>query len=91
MFTGVKMTKGSMIPATVTGTVKLKGTADDGTEAIIAVDGIAAGVIGEISGMQGDVLFTAVLDCETLTAGDHKVELFVRTPDGTVSKVGAPG
>ena len=91
MFTGIKMAKGSRVPATVTGTVRLKGTADEGTEAVIAVDGIAAGVIGEISGMQGDVVFTAVLDYETLTAGDHKVELFVRTPDGTVSKVGGPG
>lgn len=81
---------GATVPATVTGTVRLKEPAFEGTEAVIAVDGIAAGVIGEISGQEGDVRFTAVLDYALLTKGPHTVELFVRGADGSVTRVGPP-
>lgn len=90
MFGDIKTAKGSPVPATVTGVVRLSGTAEEGTEGIIAVDGVAAGVIGELSGQEGDVPFTAVLDYSLLTAGKHSVELFIRTADGTVSRVGIP-
>lgn len=90
MFDGIRTTKGSPVPATVTGVVRLSGTAGDGTEGIIAVDGVAAGVIGELSGQEGDVPFTAVLDYSLLTAGSHTVELFIRAADGTVSRAGEP-
>ncbi|MFM9083901.1 MAG: hypothetical protein ACKOQ7_08505, partial [Actinomycetota bacterium] len=83
-------TPGSTVPATVTGSVTLSAPAMEGTEGIIAVDGIAAGVIGELSGQEGTVRFTAVLDYSLLTAGRHTVELFVRAPDGTVTRVGPP-
>ena len=89
-FAAVKGTPGSTVPATVTGSVTLSAPAMEGTEGIIAVDGIAAGVMGELSGQEGTVRFTAVLDYSLLTAGPHTVELFVRAPDGTVTRVGPP-
>jgi hypothetical protein len=36
------------------------------------------------------VPYTAILDYTLLTPGDHSVELFMRTPDGAVTKVGSP-
>jgi hypothetical protein len=62
----------------------------EGTEGIIAVDGIAAGVLGELSGQEGEIRFTSVLDITRLGAGAHTVELFVRDENGTVTRVGPP-
>jgi hypothetical protein len=62
----------------------------EGTEGIVVVDGIAAGVLGELSGQEGTVSFTGILDYSLLTAGPHTVELFVREADGSVTRVGPP-
>lgn len=90
MFRDVHTGKGSMIPATVTGTVRLVGATAPGTEGLIAVDGVVAGVIGELSAQEGSVKFTAVLDHTLLTAGAHTVELYIRKADGSVTRVGPP-
>ena len=90
MFKNVKTTRGSKVPSLVTGVVQLKGSADEGVEGIIAIDGVAAGVIGELSGALGEVPYTAILDYSLLTKGEHKIELFVRSFDGAISKVGRP-
>ena len=89
-FAAIDGRPGSTVPATVTGTVTLTGPAVEGTEGIIAVDGIAAGVLGELSGQDGEVRFTAILDIARLGAGAHTVELFVRDENGTVTRVGPP-
>lgn len=89
-FAAIDGRPGSTVPATVTGTVTLTGPAVEGTEGIIAVDGIAAGVLGELSGQDGEVKFTAILDIARLGAGAHTVELFVRDENGTVTRVGPP-
>ena len=89
-FTNIEGTAGSTVPATITGTVTLAAPAMEGTEGIVAVDGVAAGVLGELSGQEGTVAFTAILDYSLLTAGPHTVELFVREVDGTVTRVGPP-
>lgn len=81
---------GTSVPVTVTGTVTLTAPAQEGTEGIITVDGIAAGVIGELSGQEGEVKFTAVLDYSLLTAGSHEVKLYIRDADGSISTVGPP-
>ena len=47
-------------------------------------------MIGELSGAREAVEYTAVLDYALLGAGTHSVELFVRSPDGVVTRVGAP-
>jgi hypothetical protein len=74
----------------VTGNVRLSAPLEVGTEGIIAINGVAAGVIGELSGARDVVPYTAILDYTLLTPGNHSVELFVRTPDGAVTKVGSP-
>jgi hypothetical protein len=89
-FTNVSNQRGAKVPSLVTGTVRLAAPLEAGTEGIIAVDGVAAGVIGELSGARDAVPYTAVLDYTLLTPGDHSVELFVRSPDGAVTKVGFP-
>ena len=90
MFKNVQTSRGSKVPSLITGVVTLKDSVDEGVEGIIAIDGIAAGVIGELSGALGEVPYTAILDYALLTKGEHKVELFVRDSDGVISKVGQP-
>jgi hypothetical protein len=68
----------------------VNGSLDEGAEGIVVVDGIAAGVMGELSGARGLVEYTAILDYTLLGAGSHSVELFVRDSSGVVTRVGAP-
>ena len=90
LFTNVSSKRGAIIPALVTGEVTVDRPLESGTEGIISVDGIAAGVIGELSGARSVVNFAAVLDFTLLTPGPHTVELFIRNPDGSLTSVGAP-
>ena len=90
MFIKVSDTRGRMVPSLITGVVHVASPLPSGSEAIVAVDGVAAGVLGEVSGAGTDVRFTAVLDYTLFTDGAHSVELFVRRPDGTITRVGAP-
>jgi hypothetical protein len=89
-FTNVSDQRGAKVPSLVTGNVRLSAPLEVGTEGIIAINGVAAGVIGELSGARDVVPYTAILDYTLLTPGDHSVELFMRTPDGAVTKVGSP-
>jgi superfamily II helicase len=89
-FKNITNQRGAKVPSLVTGTVRLASPLEEGTEGIIAVDGVAAGVIGELSGARDIVSYTAILDYTLLTPGDHIVELFVRAPDGAITKVGFP-
>jgi hypothetical protein len=89
-FKNVTIQRGARVPSLVTGTVRLSAPLDIGTEGIIAIDGVAAGVIGELSGARDVMTYTAILDYTLLTSGDHTVELFVRAPDGALTKVGPP-
>lgn len=90
MFKNVSMKRGSKVPSLITGVVSLKNGLDEGTEGIVAIDGVAAGVIGELSGSEGEVPFTAVLDYSMLTEGKHTVELFLYDSNGVITKVGNP-
>ena len=89
-FKNVTNQRGSKVPSLITGTIRLSTPVDLGTEGIVAVNGVAAGVIGELSGARDVVPYTALLDYALLTPGDHTVELFVRAPDGAITKVGLP-
>jgi hypothetical protein len=82
--------RGARVPSLITGTVRLSAPVEVGTEGIIAINGVAAGVIGELSGARDVVPYTAILDYTLLTPGDHTVELFMRSPDGALTKVGPP-
>jgi hypothetical protein len=89
-FKNVADQRGAKVPSLITGTIRLTAPVDIGTEGIIAIDGVAAGVIGELSGARDVVSYTAILDYTLLTPGDHTVELFVRAADGVITKVGSP-
>lgn len=89
-FQNVSTERGSLVPSLITGTIQLSQPLELGTEGIVAIDGIAAGVIGELSGARDVVAFTSILDYGLLTTGKHTVELFVRSASGVVTKVGAP-
>ena len=89
-FSNVSTERGAKIPSLITGLVRVNGSLDEGAEGIVVIDGIAAGVIGELSGARGLVEYTAILDYTVLTAGQHSVELFVRDAAGSVTRVGAP-
>jgi hypothetical protein len=89
-FKNVTNQRGGKVPSLITGTIRLATPVDLGTEGIIAIDGVAAGVVGELSGARDVVSYTAILDYTLLTPGDHTVELFVRAPDGVITKVGSP-
>lgn len=89
-FKNVTNQKGARVPSLITGTVRLSAPVEVGTEGIIAINGVAAGVIGELSGARDVVPYTAILDYTLLTPGDHVVELFMRSPDGAITKVGLP-
>jgi hypothetical protein len=90
IFKNVADQRGAKVPSLITGTIRLTAPIDIGTEGIIAIDGVAAGVIGELSGARDVVSYTAILDYTLLTPGDHTVELFVRAADGVITKVGSP-
>ena len=92
LFTNISAKRGSAVPALITGTITLAKHVDVGTEGIVVIDGVAAGVIGELSGAHDVIGYTAILDYSGLTAGDHTVELYVKSPSGfmTLSRVGAP-
>lgn len=90
MFNNIKIERGSKVPSLITGRVVLAGSLDEGTEGIVVVDGVAAGVIGELSGAMGEVSYTAILDYSLLTEGKHDIQLFIRSADGQLSKVGEP-
>jgi len=90
LFSNVSDKRGAVIPALLTGDVTVSQPLPAGTEGVIVVDGIAAGVIGELSGVHSIANFTAVLDYTLLNSGAHTVELFVRNPDGSITSAGAP-
>lgn len=90
MFTKVSGDRGARVPSLITGGVMLSSPLEEGTEGIVAIDGIAAGVIGEISGVRDAVEYTAILDYSLLKNGPHSIELFIRNPDGDITRVGSP-
>ena len=90
MFVNVSSSRGASVPSLITGSIQMSGELPAGTEGVVAIDGVAAGVIGELSNARDVAAFTAVLDYSLLTAGKHIVDLYVRTPDGVLTRVGQP-
>lgn len=86
-FANIAGSRGTSAPGQVTGTVTLRQPLPAGTEGILAVSNRAAAVLGELSGAEGTVDFTAILDTDALTPGAHTVSLWLRAPDGTLSRV----
>ena len=90
LLSGVATERGSEIPSLLTGKIRVNTQLDEGTEGVVTVDGVASGVIGELSNGTGEIPFTVILDYTHMTKGDHVVELFVRIPEGAVTRVGNP-
>lgn len=94
MFRSVTDSRGARVPALVTGSVSSPRSLEEGTEGLVVVDDVVAGVIGELGEFSwtGDpIRYTAILDYALLTPGSHTVELYLRSPDGVVTRVGPPG
>ena len=90
MFSDVEVGRGASIPSLIFGTVTTTKELPEGTEGIVTINGIAAGVIGELSLGVDTIEYTAVLDYTLLTKGTHEIGLVIRTPDGLLANVGAP-
>ena len=90
LFSNISSQRGSRVPALVTGTIAVSSPLEVGTEGIIAVDGIAAGVVDGLSGATAAIEYTAVLDYTLLTAGSHTIQLYIRGTDGKLTSAGAP-
>ena len=90
MFDDVSTTRGAKVPSLITGVITLNSSLEEGTEGIVAIDGIAAGIIGELSGARQSVPYTAILDYSLLTKGKHTVELFLRYPNGNIEAAVKP-
>jgi hypothetical protein len=90
LFLEVNTQRGSAVPALISGEIFLKTPLQIGTEGIIVIDGVGAGVVGELSGASDVVAFTAVLDYTLLTAGSHTVQLYIRDTEGKLTSVGTP-
>ncbi|MEY4633176.1 MAG: hypothetical protein RLZ18_548 [Actinomycetota bacterium] len=90
MFMNVSNSRGADVPSLVTGSVQMSGELPAGTEGIVAIDGVAAGVIGELSNARDVTAFTSILDYSLLTPGKHIVELYVRSAEGVLTRVGQP-
>ena len=88
-FVNLTSQPGSRVAVTINGGI-VSSAFDVGTEGILVIDGIAAGVVGELSGAEGIYGYTAVIDSTLMTPGDHTVELVIRAPDGTLSSAGPP-
>ena len=89
-FRKVKGTPGSRVPSLITGVVTTTSGFAKGTEGIVTIDGVAAGVLGELSGKSGRVRYTAILDYSLLDAGAHTVELYLRSANGDLTRIGPP-
>ena len=92
LFNKVSTERGALVPSLITGSVTASQPFAPGTEGIVVVDGVAAGVLGEIGVAPGSfpIRYTAILDYSLFTAGAHDVELYLRAPDGLLTKVGPP-
>ena len=90
MFADISTKNGARVPSLITGKIQLAQSLDMGTEGVVVIDGVAAGVIGELSGARDVVEYTAILDYGLLTEGAHTVELYVRLPSGQLERVGKP-
>lgn len=87
----LKSGPGSFAPVTVQGGVLLKEPLPAGSEGILVVDGIAAGVVGEFGSGSVYFGFLSVIDYSLLTSGKHTLEMLVYNGEtGAITTAGAP-
>ncbi len=76
-FENISIERGSRIPVQLKGVITVDQPLPTGAEGIITIDGVAAGVITELSGAQGDVDFDVVINYQLLSAGSHDLGLII--------------
>jgi hypothetical protein len=76
-FENISIERGSRIPVQLKGVITVDQSLPTGAEGIITIDGVAAGVITELSGAQGDVDFDVVINYQLLSAGSHDLGLII--------------
>lgn len=87
----VSTERGARVPAVLAGGVLLDEPLPMGTEGILMVDGIAAGVAGEFGLGNTYFAYTAIIDYALLTSGSHQVSLVLRDGvTGELTEVGPP-
>lgn len=90
-FSVSKPERGSFAPVTVQGGVLLNEPLPEGSEGILVVDGVAAGVVGEFGNGSVYFGFLSVIDYSLLTSGKHKVEMLVYNGEtGVITTAGSP-
>ena len=88
-FVNLSAQPGTRVAVTINGGI-VSAAFQAGTEGILVIDGIAAGVVGELSGAEGVYGYTAIIDSTLMSPGDHTVELVIRAADGTLTSAGPP-
>ncbi len=82
---------GSAVPAWVSGEIKIATDLSPGTEGLIVVDGIHAGVVVQLDGAKaGTVPFSAIIDVALLRNGPATTSLTIHLPDGSLFDAGPP-
>lgn len=69
--------RGATVPVQVKGTLRLHQRMPPGAEGIITIDGVAAGVVTEIGGAEGEISFDAIVDYSLFTGGSHEIGLVI--------------
>lgn len=69
--------RGAKVPVQVKGTLRLRQQMPPGAEGIITIDGVAAGVVAEIGGAEGEISFDAIVDYTLFTGGSHEIGLVI--------------
>lgn len=83
--------EGSIVPAQFVGSVTVAEALAPGTEGVIVINGIFAGVIVQLTdAAPGDIAYTAMVDVSLLRDGRPSLELLIRHPDGGLSSAGEP-
>jgi len=82
---------GSTVPAWMSGRIKLDRSLPDGTEGLLVVNGIVAGVVVELDGTDPGVIdFSSIIDVSELRNGPPEIMLAINHPDGVIEVVGPP-
>lgn len=75
-------------PVAISGRIDVDDGLDLPNQVLVSIDGILAGV-GDLN--QDDGGFAALLDERRLTPGEHDIELYLPTDQGTIQRVLQPG
>ena len=83
--------RGTFVPAWLSGTIEVHTGLPPGSEGLIVVDGVSVGVVMELDAAPaGSVRFATIIDVELLSSDTPEVLLAVSLPDDSIELVGPP-